>query len=141
MLLSCILLAVLLTPFLREKVIQQFGGSPNNVISIYDNHMAELEDINNVLKRPTGDPDEHIENLEQLGQEYTPYVPSTEIKSQGPPPGTEELPNLKKIDGEYYYFDPLYPRDYISVDFYLDPVKFAKERPYEYPSYIVASKK
>ncbi len=133
----------------------------------YSRQYRELDDVNNVLNRPVVKGKSHIDTLQpwntecdldgtlmeqlKLREPWKRYLDFSDIETK---PNTKVLKALVEekqpyfldgaliIDyyGEKFYNDANFPRHPISVKFAEDPVKFCKEHPNEYPSYIIRAR-
>lgn len=129
----------------------------------YARQYRELEDVDNVLNRPLYPADPVIQKLEgrreSMHNEQELRTPvktyfdfaATERPTKNTKEDTKVLVEARQPyflddaliidrDGEKYYWDTRYPRRPISIDFAKDPMKYIKERPNEYPSYVIASR-
>jgi hypothetical protein len=130
----------------------------------------ELDNINNVLNRPLEKANPHINSLkvhcvtsgpeadvetDGMAQEFKAAKYYLDFADPQSITATPEDKTLAKANQHYfldeslvldreetgnYYWDWRYPRQPISIKFAHDPVKFIKEHPMEYPSYIVKSR-
>jgi hypothetical protein len=156
--------------YIVSMPVAQKGGEETELTlkqseSIYARQFNELHDVNNVLKRPIKPVDETTDHL--VGFESSVPSESRPAELQAPdktvlkfnihpvaPEITPELrqrvkarqpyflrkPYIKTKYGKNYYADANYPLFLVDTAFAEDPAKFIKERPREYPSYVIISR-
>ena len=156
--------------YIVSMPVSQKGGEETELNlkqseSIYARQYNELHDVNNVLKRSVKPGDETTNQLvgfessmlsESRPAELQP-ADKTVLKfntSPVAPPITPELrqrikarqpyflrkPYIKTHYGKTYYPDANYPLFLVDTAFAIDPAKFIRERPMEYPSYVIISR-
>lgn len=134
----------------------------------YERQYRELDDVDNVLNRPQEPGNPVIQNLVaknafqtssskgfegalELREPVKKYLDFMDIKTQ---PTSDKVKVLVENqqpyfledaliidrDGHKFYWDWRYPKQPISVDFIKDPDRYVRERPNEYPSYIIKSR-
>lgn len=130
----------------------------------YARQYRELEDVDNVLNRPLlpvnpvtekleGQHEIGVHNEQELREPVKTYFDfaATDRPKRSTGEDTKVLVEVRQPyfldealiidrDGEKYYWDTRYPKQPISINFAKDPVKYIKDRPNEYPSYVIASR-
>lgn len=144
---------------------KQSGGSPSGwsavtipqTSNIYSQQFNELDNVNNVLNRPVVPGNEYINNLqphdtkEHANLGVLPKESVPDIASNPVPEGTKVILESKQpyfLDsalivnyyGKTHYWDERYPRQPLPIEFAMNPDKFVKEHPSEYPSYVIESR-
>jgi hypothetical protein len=134
--------------------------------NFFQRQYSELTDIRDFLKRPLQEPNKdtaqlisanspnnqgsHALELVNEQQYYLDFQddPEPDPLSKADLELIRELqpkhlgsePLIETISGKRFYHDVRYPNNPISIDFARDPIKFQKEYPQLYPSYIIARK-
>lgn len=160
-----IVISVLLYNFIPQKGGTTPAPTTPNPIegNFFKRQYDELTDIRAFLRRPllpgnqdttdlvpSNTPNHLGSHPLELVQEPTYYLDFAD--EQQPDPITlEDLalirelqpkhlglePLVVTVGGKRFYHDARYPENPISIDFARDPIKFQKEHPTVYPSYII----
>ena len=167
--LSAIILIIIAIYLIRKiNSRDQLGGGVKQINitnktndPYYSRQYRELDNVDNVLLRPIDKSNKDIENLissntfthsdQEIRVPIKKYLDFVDTKTRKTPEDTKVIIEHKKpyfldesliIDyyGEKYYWDERFPKQPISIDFAKDPIKYVKDHPNEYPSYIVASR-
>jgi len=137
-------------------------------IDIYRRHFNELDNVNDILKRPVEKGDPVIDKVQPVisasdtdtamnvsGSTVAPYISSTVrgedrfclpknhpiydiIKARQP--HIFDKPEIIQKDGELFYHDWRYPRHPINVKFAVDPEGYCRANPGLYPCTVIASR-
>jgi hypothetical protein len=164
-----LIIAIIILVYIARQAHPQIGGKASSAQGkdfLYTQQYNELHDVNNVLRRKVYPTDETTNNLtgfltststdSQNTELFTPrktYLDLDQVTDEQPAP-SEDLktrvkdrqpyflrePYIKRHYGQTYYADWRYPLFLVHTDFAIDPAKFIKEHPKEYPSYVIASR-
>jgi hypothetical protein len=141
----------------------QTGGSPSGwssvtipaplSLNVYSQQINELDNVDNVLLRPTFPGKPVINNLQPVDEApvntgVLPKESIADVETPVVPLGTKAVVEAKQpyfLDnaliinyyGKPHYWDFRFPRQPLPLEFAKDPVKFVNENPEVYPSYIV----
>jgi len=169
MLTGLFVLATILTLIAILQNNQSGGLIPKTLPTIplsfnYSRQYNELNNVNNVLKRPLVSTNKYINNItplfsslstdSQKAELLEPIVKYMDFSDIVTVPTSENLKSIVESKQPYfmgnakvtdfyegkYYWDWRFPKQNISVEFAKDPIKFCQEHPKEYPSYVITSR-
>lgn len=118
----------------------------------YNQRKREMKNINYVLKRPIEKGNITINNLNSNFNPgnwdiYNKFITLSKEEQLQKQDNTilEKIKNnprlrnrkIFNIYNEFFYYDELFPKEPISIDYALNPDEFIKNNPFSYPSYII----
>lgn len=147
-------------------VISNIGSAPDQSGGVlpqisyknpmYNRQYRELDNVDNVLNRPMVQGDSVTASLQaynsaevwacadithsEVGAEARAVSETIKDKIETHQPYFLKEPLIIDHYGEKFYWDARYPKQPISIDFQRDPEKYIRDRPNEYPSYVIASR-
>jgi hypothetical protein len=150
--------------FIVMTLHSQTGGSPSGwsavtipqTSNIYSQQFNELDNVDNVLKRPLFPANKFInaltpveegpENAAKLPKESMPAIvrepvaDGTKVMVETKQPYFLDNALIVNYYGKTHYWDWRYPRQPLPVEFATDPEQFVRDHPEVYPSYVIKSR-